>query len=47
MSSFQGRVSETFGFAPAWYIQRNSGSILKKLKPAEVNTDLKVLNNQS
>ncbi|CAF2979044.1 unnamed protein product [Rotaria socialis] len=40
--SFVGLVSETFGFAPAWYVQRNSGVILKKLKPTEVNVNLKI-----
>ena len=38
----QGKVSETFGFPPAWYIQRNSGLILKKLKPVEIITDIEV-----
>ncbi|UJR23979.1 hypothetical protein I4U23_026945 [Adineta vaga] len=42
--SFVGQVSETLGFAPAWYIQRNSGFILKKLKPPEVATDLDIRN---
>jgi hypothetical protein len=40
-------MSETFGLAPAWYIQRNSGFILKKLKPVEVNVELKVLSKIS
>jgi hypothetical protein len=39
----QGVTSETLGLAPAWYIQRNSGFVLKKLKPAEVKVDLKVI----
>ncbi|CAF1407596.1 unnamed protein product [Adineta ricciae] len=39
---FVGKASETFGFAPAWYVQRNSGLILKKLKPAEIITDIEI-----
>ncbi|CAF3796637.1 unnamed protein product, partial [Rotaria sp. Silwood1] len=37
-----GKISEILGFAPAWYIQRNSGYILKKLKPTEINVNLKI-----
>ncbi|CAF2442124.1 unnamed protein product [Rotaria sp. Silwood2] len=40
--SFIGTISETLCFAAAWYVQRNSGHVLKKLKPAEVNVDLKI-----
>ncbi|CAF2957169.1 unnamed protein product [Rotaria sp. Silwood2] len=40
--SFIGKISETFGFATAWHIQRTSGHVLKKLKPAEVNVNLKI-----
>ncbi|CAF1099753.1 unnamed protein product [Rotaria sordida] len=41
---FIGKISEIFGLAPAWSIQRHSGLILKKLKPAEVNVNLKIEN---
>ncbi|CAF4415916.1 unnamed protein product [Rotaria sp. Silwood2] len=41
--SFISKISETLGFAPAEYIQRNSSHILKKLKPTEVNINLKIL----
>ncbi|CAF4682036.1 unnamed protein product, partial [Rotaria sp. Silwood2] len=37
-----GTISETLCFAAAWYVQRNSSHVLKKLKPAEVNVDLKI-----
>ncbi|CAF1279597.1 unnamed protein product [Adineta steineri] len=40
--NFVGLVSETLGFAPAWYIQRNSGLVLKKLRKPEVNTNLEI-----
>ncbi|CAF2325373.1 unnamed protein product [Rotaria sp. Silwood2] len=40
--SFISKISETLGFAPAEYIQRNSRHILKKLKPTEVNINLKI-----
>ncbi|CAF4764426.1 unnamed protein product [Rotaria sp. Silwood1] len=41
---FIGKISETFGFASAWYIQRTSGHVLKKLKPTEINVDLNIKN---
>ena len=30
------------GNAPAWYVQCNSGFLLKKLKPVEINPNLEV-----
>jgi len=43
----QDLVFETFGLSQIWFIQRNHGILLLRLRPIEIDVDLKVLSKLS